>query len=230
MSRSNFAEFILLDDQLQVVGPMLIMPEDVCRVLPHSSGATKLLVYFDEQSMKYYLVQGSSTEVSEKLFGKSKVDKLKETSKTEGELRDALKYWQDSYIKSQERVEELALEVRNFRERNKYLEKHHQNTDVQIGVGDGTGQMFVYGNYESIQRVQGLIFELEALRQHECPVPVGDRSNSAHLKMISTLTKEIIRLSKDYDVITAHLIDVMNGKSELQQRLNSLILNPCVII
>ena len=33
-----------------------------------------------------------------------------------------------------------------------------------IGVGDGSGSLFVHGDYESIKRVQSMIFELEKLR------------------------------------------------------------------
>lgn len=36
-----------------------------------------------------------------------------------------------------------------------------------IGVGDGTGDLFVYGKYEAIKRVQDMIFELEAHRAKE---------------------------------------------------------------
>jgi len=34
-----------------------------------------------------------------------------------------------------------------------------------IGVGDGTGNLFAYGNYESIERVRQLLLELEDLRR-----------------------------------------------------------------
>ena len=33
-----------------------------------------------------------------------------------------------------------------------------------LGVGDGTGSLFVYGSYEAIKRVQEIIFENERLR------------------------------------------------------------------
>lgn len=37
-------------------------------------------------------------------------------------------------------------------------------TSVSLGVGDGAGDLFVYGDYDSIKTVQDKIFELEALR------------------------------------------------------------------
>lgn len=36
-------------------------------------------------------------------------------------------------------------------------------TSMSIGVGDGTGNLFVHGDYNSIKRVQELIFECEKL-------------------------------------------------------------------
>jgi hypothetical protein len=38
-------------------------------------------------------------------------------------------------------------------------------TSMSIGVGDGTGSLFVHGDYDSIKRVQALIFECEKLRK-----------------------------------------------------------------
>lgn len=36
--------------------------------------------------------------------------------------------------------------------------------EAQVGVGDGSGQLFVYGSYEAVKRVQALILENERLR------------------------------------------------------------------
>ena len=38
-------------------------------------------------------------------------------------------------------------------------------TRMSLGVGDGTGNLFVHGDYDSIKRVQELIFECERLRR-----------------------------------------------------------------
>lgn len=38
-------------------------------------------------------------------------------------------------------------------------------TNLSLGVGDGTGNLFVHGDYDSIKRVQALIFECEKLRK-----------------------------------------------------------------
>lgn len=38
-------------------------------------------------------------------------------------------------------------------------------TSLSLGVGDGTGNLFVHGDYDSIKRVQALIFECEKLRK-----------------------------------------------------------------
>lgn len=37
-------------------------------------------------------------------------------------------------------------------------------TRLSLGVGDGSGNRFVYGDYDSIKRVQELIFENERMR------------------------------------------------------------------
>lgn len=44
-------------------------------------------------------------------------------------------------------------------------EKLHSKTRVSLGVGDGGGSLFVQGDYDSIKRVQALIFEREKLRK-----------------------------------------------------------------
>ena len=36
--------------------------------------------------------------------------------------------------------------------------------EAQVGVGDGSGQLFVYGSYDAVKRVQALILENERLR------------------------------------------------------------------
>src|SRR5690606_29180302 len=38
-------------------------------------------------------------------------------------------------------------------------------TSLSLGVGDGTGNLFVHGDYESIKRAQALIFECGKLRK-----------------------------------------------------------------
>src|SRR5690554_3459088 len=38
-------------------------------------------------------------------------------------------------------------------------------TSLSLGVGDGNGNLFVHGDYDSIKRVQALIFECEELRK-----------------------------------------------------------------
>lgn len=51
----------------------------------------------------------------------------------------------------------------------KELDAHHARTphECSVGVGDGTGDLFVYGKYEAVKRVQNMIFELEKLRDKE---------------------------------------------------------------
>lgn len=36
--------------------------------------------------------------------------------------------------------------------------------EAQVGVGDGSGQLFVYGSYDAAKRVQAIILENERLR------------------------------------------------------------------
>lgn len=38
-------------------------------------------------------------------------------------------------------------------------------TRMSLGVGDGAGDLFVHGDYDSIKRVQALVFENEKLRK-----------------------------------------------------------------
>ena len=48
-----------------------------------------------------------------------------------------------------------------------------------IGVGDGTGSLFVHGSYEAVKRVQEIIFENEHLRTSKAePIPEGLHSGS----------------------------------------------------
>lgn len=37
--------------------------------------------------------------------------------------------------------------------------------NLSIGVGDGSGNLFVHGDYDSVKAVQNMIFELEELRK-----------------------------------------------------------------
>lgn len=46
------------------------------------------------------------------------------------------------------------------------VEDDSKDTNITIGVGDGTGQLFVHGNYESIKILQEKLLELEKLRQY----------------------------------------------------------------
>lgn len=45
------------------------------------------------------------------------------------------------------------------------VERLQAMTSVTCGVGDGSGRLFVHGDYDSIKRVQSLIFDVEALRK-----------------------------------------------------------------
>lgn len=56
----------------------------------------------------------------------------------------------------------LAAEVRRLREEN---EKLHERTSIALGVGDGSGQKFVYGNSESIAAAKEFILENKRLRE-----------------------------------------------------------------
>jgi hypothetical protein len=51
-----------------------------------------------------------------------------------------------------------------------YVAKIHElqnKMSVTIGVGDGSGELFVHGDYDSVKRVQSIIFENERLRRGE---------------------------------------------------------------
>lgn len=40
-----------------------------------------------------------------------------------------------------------------------------ENHEASVGVGDGSGQLFVHGSYEAVKRVQAIILENERLRR-----------------------------------------------------------------
>ena len=45
------------------------------------------------------------------------------------------------------------------------VERLRAMTAVTCGVGDGSGKLLVHGDYDSIKKVQSLVFELESLRK-----------------------------------------------------------------
>lgn len=45
------------------------------------------------------------------------------------------------------------------------IDELRAKTAATCGVGDGSGQLFVHGDYDSIKQVQHLIFEVERLRK-----------------------------------------------------------------
>ena len=53
----------------------------------------------------------------------------------------------------------------DFQKLQAKYEELRTKTSVSLGVGDGNGNLFVHGDYESIKRVQALIFECEQLRK-----------------------------------------------------------------
>lgn len=59
------------------------------------------------------------------------------------------------------KVDELHAQLTALKEEN---EKLRIKTSVSLGVGDGQGNLFVHGDYDSIKTVQAKIFELEKLR------------------------------------------------------------------
>lgn len=40
-----------------------------------------------------------------------------------------------------------------------------ETPDCTVGVGDGSGQLFVHGSYEAVKRVQAMVLELEQFRR-----------------------------------------------------------------
>lgn len=150
MSRSNFVELIAVNNSGIELGTILIMPEDVCRVVPFTQNTTNLVVDDNEHDVKHYLVRGSSTEVSEKLFSKSDDQKMsekvehykarmcaaaernhelirdnsrlmeenykyaelfKQTSQTEGELREELKRYKTLHSGQRTNIERMQTEA-----------------------------------------------------------------------------------------------------------------------
>ncbi len=65
------------------------------------------------------------------------------------------------------------------------MEKEEYSTKIILGVGDGTGRLFVEGDYKSITKVQHMIFELEKLRRE-------NRSMQSKLQKISDKITDVV--------------------------------------
>lgn len=63
-------------------------------------------------------------------------------------------------------AKEAAHVIRSMSSEIESLRAQLSDKNVSMGVGDGSGSLFVYGNYESIKATQSKIFELEAARKH----------------------------------------------------------------
>lgn len=62
------------------------------------------------------------------------------------------------------RADVLRLRIEALEKENEELKGQVAKNNCTIGVGDGSGKLFVHGDYESIKVVQQMIFDLEELR------------------------------------------------------------------
>jgi len=93
----------------------------------------------------------------------------------------------DDYIESFARAEAAESRV---------AELEAQNT-CTLGVGDGSGKLFVHGDYESIKAAQAIIFQAEE-----------------YAKRVAELEAEVARLKEAKEVPMAMLREIMQGASD----------------
>jgi len=62
-----------------------------------------------------------------------------------------------------DQIHTLHKENARLIQENEFLNSHNKH-EAFVGVGDGRGEKFVYGTYESIKKVQEFIFENEKLK------------------------------------------------------------------
>lgn len=60
---------------------------------------------------------------------------------------------------------EPLVRLSDYEDLKDEFESLRTKTSMSLGVGDGTGNLFVHGDYDSIKRMQVLIFEFEKLRK-----------------------------------------------------------------
>lgn len=69
-------------------------------------------------------------------------------------------------------VDDMSLEMnaKEFEALKYKINQLEKKTNMCLGVGDGTGNLFVYGDYDSIKTAQNKLLELETLRKQvgEC--------------------------------------------------------------
>ncbi len=61
-------------------------------------------------------------------------------------------------------------------------ENQDKESKCILGVGDGNGNLFVEGDYDSIERVQKIIFEVERLR----------RENKKLMKLLTKSDRDLL--------------------------------------
>jgi valyl-tRNA synthetase len=159
---------------------------------------------------------------------KNYVKMFEQTAKTEGELRDELNRFKSIHSGQRLNIERLQGEARQHE--SSMMEVSQEAYDLREALNKMRLERdSLYRRWQATE--QEVVNLKHDMKQHVCPAPMGDRSNSAHWQQkYNEAMENYTRVSKDYDVITARLNDVLKEKTELEQRLNSLILNPCVII
>lgn len=75
------------------------------------------------------------------------------------------------------------------------LARLHKMTAMSVGVGDGTGKLFVHGDYDSVKAVQAMVFELEELRRAKEPTSQLRRDVDA----LARAAENALRWLRDYN-------------------------------
>ena len=119
------------------------------------------------------------------------------------------------------------------------IDELRAKTAVTCGVGDGSGQLFVHGDYDSIKQVQHLIFEVERLRKEVSVQRAGaDAWKLKHDQMKADRAacwaefKALVKSSMDNEKYLNEQIDSLRPNAERYQWLRAQTWNTsplCVV-
>lgn len=104
----------------------------------------------------------------------------------------------------------------------KTLDFHAEPWGCTLGVGDGSGKLFVHGDYDSIKTVQKKLLELEELRVENAKLRA--EANDAVEKispkqyLVDTVNRQLQikkkHLAKIYDGLSTGMIDIPEAGSD----------------
>lgn len=89
------------------------------------------------------------------------MDKFSEPSDTLIDAMNSLSGWKRLAEAAETKVEALLAELEA---KDKRIAELEAKTSMTMGVGDGSGSLFVHGDYDSIRAAQRIVLENEELR------------------------------------------------------------------